>query len=87
MKQSMPEERRQLTDEEEQAIMNHISAFQGSANVQDQALALYVNAKVGTWLLWVGHVSQLQLLQMCFFCTSQQHTMNHTNRLCTTIMQ
>lgn len=46
MKQHVSEDRRELADEEEEAIRNHMLAFQGSANVQDQALSLYVNAEV-----------------------------------------
>ena len=46
LKQNVSDESRQLSAAEAGAIKDHMAAFRGSANVQDQALALYVNAKV-----------------------------------------
>ncbi len=46
LKANAPEQRLPLTAEGIQAIKRHIDAFRGSAHVQDQSLALYVNSKV-----------------------------------------
>ena len=46
LKANTPEQRLPLTAEGIQAIKRHIDAFRGSAHVQDQSLALYVNSKV-----------------------------------------
>ncbi len=46
LKANTPEQRLPLTAEGIQPIKRHIDAFRGSAHVQDQSLALYVNSKV-----------------------------------------
>ncbi|KAL0044525.1 hypothetical protein WJX82_011160 [Trebouxia sp. C0006] len=46
LKANTPEQRLPLTAEGIQAIKRHIDAFRGSAHVQDQSLALYVNSKL-----------------------------------------
>jgi hypothetical protein len=46
LKAKSPEQRLPLTAEGIKAIKRHIDAFRGSAHVQDQSLALYVNSKV-----------------------------------------
>ena len=42
----MPEQQLPLTPEGVRAIQRHMTAFRGSAHVQDQSLALYVNSQV-----------------------------------------
>ena len=46
LKADMPEEQLPLSSEGIRAIKRHITAFRGSAHVQDQSLALYVNSQV-----------------------------------------
>ncbi|KAL0019761.1 hypothetical protein WJX79_003104 [Trebouxia sp. C0005] len=46
LKANTPGQRLPLTAEGIQAIKRHIDAFRGSAHVQDQSLALYVNSKL-----------------------------------------
>ncbi|DBA92452.1 TPA: hypothetical protein ACH3X1_002686 [Trebouxia sp. C0004] len=46
LKANKPEQRLPLTAEGITAIKRHIDAFRGSAHVQDQSLALYVNSKL-----------------------------------------